>query len=349
MVKWWVVDSNRSQAAERPIGVVASLITGFDRVASRPVLILPPLALDVFLWLGPRVSIAPLVRRLLDGLRPLSTEPTGLEDQFETLRQALELAGEQFNLLTALSSLPAGIPSLMAGFNSGAAPIERLLMVQVGNPGVILMVWLLLTTVGLGLGAFYHRGLASAASPEADLPSGLWAWSRLILLAMLLYGGLLVASAIAFLVATVASFILPLLGIGVSFVAFSLIFWLLVYLVFTPHGIVRYRFGVLRAMVESALVVRWNFLGTVGFLAAVILISWLTNLVWTLAESGSWFTGLSILGHAFISGMLLTSSYAYYQGRRDWLEKAREKVEARLETIERRRRFEPPDAEEGDA
>jgi hypothetical protein len=343
------VDSNRSQAAERPIGVVASLITGFDRVASRPVLILPPLLLDVFLWLGPRVSIAPLVRQALEGLAPLSAEQTGFEEQIQAMRQALELAGEQFNLLTALSSLPAGIPSLMAGLSAATAPIERLLTVQVGDPGAIVLMWLLLTGVGLGFGAFYHRGIASAASPEAELPSGIWAWGRLILLALLLYGGLLVAGAIAFLVAAVASFILPLLGIGVSFVAFSLIFWMLVYLVFTPHGIIRYRFGVVRAMIESALVVRWNFLGTVGFLAAAIVISWLTNLVWTLAETGSWFAALSILGHAFVSGMLLTSSYAYYQGRKDWLDQARQKIEARLETLERRRRLEPSDVEEGDA
>jgi hypothetical protein len=174
-----------------------------------------------------------------------------------------------------------------------------------------------------------------------------WAWSRLVLLALVVYGGLVGGGAVALVLATVATFILPLLGIGVSFVAFSLLFWLVVYLVFTPHGIIRYRFGVMRSMIESILIVRWNFLPTVGFLAAALLISWATNAVWTLPDSGSWYGLLAIVGHAFISGMLLVSSYTFYQGRREWLVAAREEVEARLRRMERRARREEGNSDGG--
>ncbi len=271
-----------------------------------------------------------------------------LQDQVSALRDGLQVVAGRFNLLTALSSLPAGVPSLMAGVRPESAPLRELGAVNLNGPGPILMGWMALTIIGLAIGALYHRWLARAAAPNAELPSALWAWGRLLLLALAFYLGLLVASALAFLVATLAAFVLPILGVGVSFVAFSLLFWLLVYLVFTPHGIVRYGFGVIRSMVESALVVRWNFLPTVGFLGTAVVVSWLTNMVWSLPSSDSWYEMLAILGHAFISGVLLTSSYAFYQGRREWVLRSQEALRARLETLERLGRPDTSDAEEGE-
>ncbi|MGA9532977.1 MAG: hypothetical protein WBR18_09700, partial [Anaerolineales bacterium] len=109
-----------------------------------------------------------------------------------------------------------------------------------------------------------------------------------------------------------------------------------------------YRFGVIRAMLESVFVVRWNFLSTVGFLSAAALISWLTNQIWTLPTSSSWFEILSMVGHAFVSGTLLTSSYAYYQGRREHLVKTREHLEARLAALERAQALAEHEATEGE-
>jgi hypothetical protein len=79
---------------------------------------------------------------------------------------------------------------------------------------------------------------------------------------------------------------------------------------------------------ESALTVRWNLLSTVGFLGLVFGITWLTNQVWFLPEEASWFSLLALGGHAFVSAVLLASSYAYYQGRRDWVASQRELVVA---------------------
>lgn len=314
--------------------MIGSLIQGFDRVASRPALLVPPLLLDLFLWLGPKVTITPLMEQITSQLSVPMAAEEALQEQMEIMREALTVLGEEFNLLTSLSSLPTGVPSLMAEIMPQNTPLESVQAFQLGQPGMVLMAWLALTVVGLGLGAFYHRWVARAAAPQASIPSGIWAWSRLVLLALVVYGGLLVGGALALVLATVATFILPLLGIGVSFVAFSLLFWLVVYLVFTPHGIIRYRFGVMRSMIESILIVRWNFLPTVGFLAAALLISWATNAVWTLPDSGSWYGLLAIVGHAFISGMLLVSSYTFYQSRREWLVTAREEIEARLRRMD---------------
>ena len=48
-------------------------------------------------------------------------------------------------------------------------------------------------------------------------------------------------------------------------------------------------------------------------------LSWVTNLVWELPPGISWFGALAVLGHAFISAMLLVASYVFYVGRREAL------------------------------
>lgn len=348
MVESSFVNSDQTQSVEKPIGVLAAFLTGFDRVAARPLLLLPPLLLDLLLWLGPRVSVAPFIERFSAQLIPPPAAEQALQEQILAVQDALELLAARFNLLGALSSLPVGVPSLMAGTSPEAAPLELFSNWSMADPGSILLTWLLLTAIGLGIGALYHRLLARAAAPDAELPSTLWSWSRMLLVALLLYGGLLILTAVAFLVAGLAALLLPLLGIGVSFVALSLLFWLLVYLIFTPHGIIRYRLGVVRAMLESALLVRWNFMATVGFLGVAVLISWLTNMVWGLADGASWYGLLSIVGHAFISGMLITSSYTFYQDRREWLIRTREKLEIRLQNLKKQSQFGARQEDEGD-
>jgi hypothetical protein len=44
-----------------PVGVIESLSRGFETVAGYPALLILPLLLDVFLWIGPRVSFAPAI------------------------------------------------------------------------------------------------------------------------------------------------------------------------------------------------------------------------------------------------------------------------------------------------
>ncbi len=294
-------------------------MVGFDRMAARPVLLLPPLVLDLFLWLGPHLRVTAILKDAAGQLSiPAGTDPV-LVEQFQALQQALILLGERLNLFSSLSTLPAGIPSLMSGRMPMEAPWAAFAGLEVGSPTAALLLWLILSVGGLGFGAIYHRELARQVAPSQALASGWGAWWRLILLAIVLYLGAATLVIVALVVASLASLLLPIIGMALLFVGFSILVWLAIYLAFTPHAIIRYRLGVLRAMVDSALVVRWNTLSTVGFLLLAFGISWLTNQVWLLPREDSWLALLALLGHAFVSGMLLTGSYAFYQSRREWL------------------------------
>jgi hypothetical protein len=307
-------------AKSKPIGVVSSLIAGFDRVSSRPFLIIPPLVLDLFLWLGPHLGIA----RLIDSLAEPALRAEGLvADQASIIRQIIEDVGESFNLLSALSTIPIGIPSLMAGRMPLENPLGLISRIEVAEPGRVLLIWILLSSIGFVIGAYYQYWIAGAIAPDAELGPGWLAALRMVGFGFLMFLGALIAGTTVLIAIALATLILPLLGTGVFFLGFALLFWLAVYLIFTPHGIIRYNQGVIRAMFESFILVRWNLLSTVGFLVLAIGSYWLLNLIWELPSPSSWFAILAVAGHAFVATTLLAGSYAYYQGQREWLVAAR--------------------------
>ena len=289
-------------------------------MASRPALIIPPLVLDLFLWLGPHLGIA----RLIDALTEPAIQAGGLvEEQASLIRQVIESAGERFNLLSALSTIPIGIPSLMAGRMPLENPLGLISRIDVDDAGRVLLIWIGLSGIGLGFGAYYQYWIAGAIAPDAELGPGWMAALRMVGFGILIFVGGLVAGITVLIAITLATLILPLLGTGVFFLGFALLFWVAVYLIFTPHGIIRYNQGVFRSMFESFLLVRWNLLATVGYLGMAFGTYWILNLVWNLPSPASWFSLLALAGHAFVATTLLAGSYAYYQGRREWLMAAR--------------------------
>lgn len=308
MVESLFVDS------DRPIGILSAISKGFDRVTARPQLIAPPLILDLFLWLGPQLRISGLIQQFFDSAQGLIN--TQAEVFPAPLRESLI---QGFNLLSALSSLPVGIPSVMSGRMPSSRPMDVGGQFEISDVGVVLVLWLALTALGLGLGAFYQLWIASAIAPDAELTSGWVAALRMIGFGAVVFLIGLIAGTSVVLASGLATLILPLLGFGVLALGWSLLVWLMVYLAFTPHGIVRYDLGVFRAILDSFVLVRWNLLSTVGFLLLVLSGSWILNVVWGLPDTDSWFSLLGILGHAFVSTTLFAASYAFYQGRREWL------------------------------
>ena len=72
---------------------------------------------------------------------------------------------------------------------------------------------------------------------------------------------------------------------------------------------------VLVAVKDSIRLVYNNTMPTVNMLLLVILISSGTNLLWRLADDGSWLTLVSITGHAFVNTALVTTIFIFYRDR----------------------------------
>ncbi len=322
MVELTFVSEPEVRRLKPPMGVLAALATGFDRIAARPWLLLPPVALDLFLWLGPALRVSGLVRMVAASLVPPPGADASMLEQVRLLRQMLADLGEHLNLFAALSSLPVGIPSLMAGRMPAGSPVGLTARLELSSPLAVAALWCALTLVGLVLGSLYHRWAARQVAQTEDLPLGARVWPQVALLTLVAWILAFVMLAGTLLAVSLVALLLPdqtWLGVLMALAGFSLLFWLGVYLVFSPHGIVRYGLGALRAMAESIQVVRWNLLGTTVFVGLAIGITWLTNWVWSLPGEESWYSLLAVVGHAFVSATLLVGSYAFYQSRREWM------------------------------
>ena len=226
--------------------------------------------------------------------------------------------GARFNLLSLVSTFPVGVPSLMAGSMPPASPLGSPWTMQVEGAGAILLAWLALTIVGLGMGTAFHRTIASPLPPSESHTPGWRLWLGIVALAVVVDSGLAILGLGTIVVASIVSLLIPLLGVGVLFIGFSLAFWAAIYLIFTPHGMVRHHLGLFKAMRESVDLVRWNLVGTTGLLAVLLSVDRLAGLVWLMPDPASWFAGLAVLGHAFVTAMLIAASYAFYAGRREW-------------------------------
>ena len=75
MVKLRVVEQPKETPPVRPIGAFQSIATGFDKIAAQPLLLVPLVALDAFLWLGPHLTISSVSHWLVS----LFTLPNDIE------------------------------------------------------------------------------------------------------------------------------------------------------------------------------------------------------------------------------------------------------------------------------
>ena len=328
VVESYFVKLSDNQVEPKSISILSALLTGFDRIAAKPLLILPPVLLDLFLWFGPHLTVPSLLHAAAAGLTiPAGADP-GMTEQLVLFRETLNLLGERYNILTSFSTLPGGmpfnflfalltsvsvgIPSLVAGRMPVLTPLGLAPQLEILDPMFVLLIWFTLALAGIGAGVIFHRLVVKQTDPEAEF-NHLWRdWMKLVFLAI---GGYLLTVVILTVGMLVA-------GInGLTYIALPVLFVAGVYIAFTPHGIIRYRLGIWSAIKQSIRVVRSNFFGSTGYLLTAFLIMWVsTYKVWSLAQEDSWIFALAIMGHAFIATMLIAGSYVFFQGRKEWLE-----------------------------
>jgi len=337
MVKWRFVSEITPSPTVKAAGVLRTLAAAFDRMTARPYLILPALALDLFLWFGPRLNLSAIFNALAASLVTPVGGPPELADQIVLAKQLVIEFGERFNLFSALSTFPIGAPSLMAATMPMSTPLGEPQVIPLSDPAAIVLTWMALTFVGLGLASVYHAAVARVAAPSSPGTRPWTLWGKVLLMAAAAYAGLAIIIAASVLAAAVVTLITPFLGTGVAFLGFTLLFWSAVYLIFTPHGLVGYRLGLVPSMRESVRIVRRDFFAVVALLSMLVILSWTAGLVWELPTADSWFSLLAILGHAFVSAMVLVASYIFYAGRREALAAAGQTATAADESAVDRR------------
>lgn len=315
----------RQRAPAPPLGVMASLTAGFEAVNAQLGLILLPLALDLLLWLGPRLSILPLMEAAARLLAVPATGPDAetVQPMLDGLRQSLLALGAAFNLFSVLSTAPLGVPSLMSARTSAVVPWGAAVVWPVDNVLTYLLLFGAFLLVGLFLGAVYFGGIAQqvrdARLDLANLARHLGGdWARLTALALLLVLVLFLLGAPTLVLAALVAFVSPLLGNIASVLGVTLLLWVLVFGGFTLHGIVLQRRGLFGSLWDSLRLVQSSLPQTTGLFVSVALINVGLGFVWNLPGDDSWFLIVGLAGHALVSTALVAATFVFYKDRYRW-------------------------------
>lgn len=295
-------------------GVIDTLSAGYATVNRHPWILAVPVLVDLFFWLGPHLSLAPLVQRTAGRLAaPIGLSAEMLE-AYQEYREGLVQAGETFNLFSLLTTHFPGIPSLMAARESLGPTMA------VEDPGTVLLLFLLLPIAGLWLASLYYVAIGRPVRGTVESVSTLWGriwrtWRRLLAFLLLVIGVALLFGLPLMVLALMAGAInTSLLGFLASFLMVTAL-WVQFYLFFVVDAMVISDAGPLQAVRNSVAVVRFNLGSTLGLVVLIWLIMLGMPIVWETVAQSLLGTAAGILGNAYISTGLAVAGMTYYRDR----------------------------------
>jgi hypothetical protein len=297
-------------------GVLATISAGFDVITKHVWLLLIPILLDVFYWLGPRLRFQTLIEQFLEVL-PAEA------GQFDLAAQIASI-GPQTNLFTTLTVQLIGVPALMVGLAPETTPVTTQ-VIELKSWTTWFGLFLIFTIFGLLLTAIYYTLIASvigkgSASRELSSASQ-WlrrvasSWLRLIsllllflLIVMILYIPLIIIGSLLFMINTTLGSIALLIGPFVMM-------WVILVLSLAPFGIVLNGRPVSRAIVESVRLVQTHLPSLIYLLFSVLITGAILDWILLAVENGTWLSMINIIGHAFVSTALVAAVFIYYRDR----------------------------------
>jgi hypothetical protein len=291
-----------------------------------------PVALDMYIWLGPRLSVKPLTRFLLSLWLPLEQGSTELQSLLELNRQYLETMGREANLFSFLSSSLLGMPSYFSDGLPESVSGSSVIWGESWSALGILALIPMLVAVGLFLGCLYLGVMAQVVKHGAvdlrRLLQRVWRyWGLIVLFGVLLAGIILVLGVPVSLVVGLLQLVSPTIASFAVLVAGGLFLWMLFHLFFVPHAIIVSETNLLRAVWSSLIIVGRNFLPALVLVILINLISAGFTVIWDRISVNALLTAVSIAGNAFIGTGLAAATLIFYRDRLEqwnaWMEQVR--------------------------
>lgn len=305
------------------LGVIDSISTGFRVLGRYPWLVLVPILLDLALWLGPRLSLRPLVPAVLALLQlpPDASLPADYATMMANSQDMLTQVGESFNLGTMLANTLLGVPSVAASLGDLPALTGLGGRVELNTVAAALGWAVLLGTIGILVGALYLVLIAQILRTGKLAGAGFFtsyarAAARLLGVALLVILLILLLSLpMAFMTG-----LLTLFGGGFGTVMALMVivvagWWVRLALTFTVEAIVLDDVGIRNAVLRSINVALRNFWSTAGLIILISLISTGFGLVWARLITLPFGIPLSILLNAVIGTGLIISPFLFYHNR----------------------------------
>ena len=348
--------------------VIDSLSKGFQVVRQRWWILLIPILVDTFLWLGPQASVHDMFQKtaqLVEAqLAELPAQDTG--ELLELLDVVVNQILPEYNAFSALRVSILGVPSLLSWNGTarlGAPSIYETLWVtflglvdipdllvlvtrakfvpdvvwQIPNAAAWLGVNLGLNALGVVLGSLYLTALSRGIGAERE-DSRFWICAlRLcghVVLFWVLRAVVIAVLGIPFLgIVALLSMLSPVLGILLGTIVLGLVTWASFYGIFMVASLVLDGTTVWRALWNSFGVVLRSFWPTLWLFVLINLIGGGLSILWQQFSTGRWWTWVAIAGNADVGTSLVAASLLFYQDRYTrWRERLAE-VLANLNSI----------------
>ena len=297
------------------MSIIDTISEGFRITTKKLWLISVPVLLDLALWWSPKVSIAPVIEKMMATFREaaatLGTGQAGTGQMMDLAVQELQGTVGRTNLLALLAWSRLGVPSV-AGVRLIDPGVDR--VVEIGGYGSMLLAQFGIMALGLVLACFFLSLLGQqAGEDETDLSSVVQRLPRhwLYLIALLIPLGL--ALIVVFSVGL-------LLGPFAPFLWVSML-WLLLYFSFVPQAITMSHDKPLGALMASFSVVRLNFWPTLGLILLTNVISTGLALLWRGLLGSTAGTLVAILINAYVGTGLALAAFVFYRDRLAMLRK----------------------------
>ncbi len=301
-----------------PPGLISSLVRGFDSVANNVLVILPPLLLDIFLWLGPHMRLKDFFQPFIDQLPAMAKAFPGNLPDLTAVQQSWTSAINQFNLFIILRTFPVGATSLLSLEMPMQSPLGTPVLMDAGSFFGVVVWAVILVLLGWLVGAVYYFWIAGVAiNPESrSLGNSV---KQSIYLSLIWLGILFILGVPALMLISMITFFSPTLGQIMFFAGALVVIWLLMPVFFSVHGIFTLQLDAFRSILGSLRMVRFTLPNTGLFLLVFVIINSGLNLLWNTPSQNSWWMLVGIAGHAFVSSALLAASFIYYRDINAWL------------------------------
>ncbi len=313
------------QAEDKPLGVIESLQQGFNVLNRRAWLLLPPVLLDLFLWLGPKVNIGPVVDAAITAYESSMSQAftDAPPEVFQTTLENLRNLSGSYNLLSLLAGMLASMPSLFARleFHAVASPLGRVITLQTWQSMFLLMA--LLLPLGILIGSFWLALIAFTLSNRPLFSFSFvrrwgWVWINANLYLILLFIALIMASLFFGVVAALLMALgqagqLLLAVMWLLFLGFSV--WLNIGLYFVMISVALDDVNLARAIWRSLNVVGRNAMSTLGFLILTLVLMEGFARIWARLSLHPWGVILGIMGNAYLGAAITLAAFLFYQSR----------------------------------
>ena len=276
---------------KKPLTIIEALSGGFELILQNPWVVLIPVALDLWVWLGPQISVQPLFDQLNAFLQANAAltpnvSPDTLQNT-ELVTTALKSAGASFNLFGVIAT---GLPTLF-WIQPPAAESARSLL-SVISDSIALMLWLApLVLLALFLTALFMELIGRAVRQETKLgnfaPRLAVGFGTTTLLAILLFGLTLALAIPLSLGATLVSLFSPGIASFVLLAGMLIVLWATLYLAFVLPSIFVSRANAWQAILNSVSLFRFDFWSAMGIVILTYLIRWGFAFIWELFHGQS--------------------------------------------------------------